>query len=113
MKSLARLSFAAAALIAPQLVAPQLAHAQSPAPIGTWQGLNSGDYLSISSNGSCYARGTVNVAGTCTWQASSAGGILTMTYPWTIAPGHIYWNIIWVNKTTILVNSVERFVRWS
>jgi hypothetical protein len=106
MKSLARIAFVAAALC----VSP-LAHAQSPAPIGVWQGLNSGDYLVIQANGSCSARGTVNVAGTCTWQSSSAGGILTMTYPWTIAPGHIYWNIIWVNKTTLMVNSVERFVR--
>jgi hypothetical protein len=106
MKSLAPVAFAAAALFA-----PQLAHAQSPAPIGVWQGLSSGDYLTIQSNGSCAARGTVNVAGTCTWKATSAGGILTMTYPWTIAPGHIYWNIIWINRTTILVNSVERFVR--
>ena len=105
MKSLAGLSFAAAMLV------PQLAHAQSAAPIGVWQGLNSGDYLTIEANGTCGASGTVNVAGTCTWQSSSAGGILTMTYPMPLEPGHIYWNIIWVNQTTILVNSVERFVR--
>ena len=93
------------------MLAPQVATAQSTAPVGVWQGLNSGDYLNIQANGSCSATGHVNVAGTCTWNASAAGGILTMTYPWTIAPGHIYWNIIWINRTTILVNSVERFVR--
>jgi hypothetical protein len=42
MKSLARIAFGAAALF----VSP-IAHAQSPAPIGVWQGLNSGDYLVI------------------------------------------------------------------
>jgi hypothetical protein len=106
MKSLFGLLFAVAAMLV-----PQIAQAQSPAPIGTWQGLSSGDYLIVQANGNCSATGTVNVSGTCTWQASYAGGILTMTYPWTIAPGHIYWNIIYVDRNTLMVNSVERFAR--
>ena len=105
MKSLFGLLFAAA------LLGPQIAQAQSPAPVGLWQGLNSGDYINVQANGSCSASGSINVAGTCTWQSSAAGGILTMTYPWTLAPGHIYWNIIWIDRNTMMVNSVERFVR--
>lgn len=105
MKSLFGLLFVAAMLV------PQIAQAQSAAPIGVWQGLNSGDYLNIQADGHCSATGHVNVAGTCTWRSSYAGGILTMTYPWVLEPGHIYWNIIWINRGTIMVNSVERFVR--
>lgn len=105
MKSVIALLFAAAMLI------PSSARAQSPAPIGTWQGLHSGDYLIIEGNGNCAARGTVNVAGTCRWAPTAIGGILTMTYPWTIAPGHIVWSIRWINQSTILVNNVEQFVR--
>src|SRR5690349_1737780 len=56
----------------------------SPAPIGLWQGMNSGDYIMVQANGACSASGTVNVAGTCTWNATSTGGVLTMTYQWTI-----------------------------
>ncbi len=83
----------------------------SAAPIGLWQGQNSGDYLWVQSNGTCSAQGTVNVSGTCTWNATATGGVLTMTYPWTIAPGHILWSIRWVNRNVIFVNNVEQFVR--
>jgi hypothetical protein len=93
------------------LVYPQVASAQSPAPIGLWQGLNSGDYIWVQANGACSAQGTVNVSGTCTWSATSTGGVLTMTYQWTIGPAHIGWSIRWIDRNTILVNNVEQFVR--
>ena len=108
MKRLFRTSLAAAAA----LYISQAAHAQgSPAPIGLWQGKNSGDYILVQVNGSCSASGSIKVAGTCTWSATSTGGVLTMTYPWTLAPGHIGWSIRWINRNTLLINNVEQFVR--
>jgi len=83
----------------------------SPAPIGLWQGQNSGDYMMIQANGACSASGTVNVSGSCSWNATSTGGVLTMTYPMPVAPGHIYWSIRWISRDVILVNNVEQFFR--
>ena len=83
----------------------------SPPPIGLWQGQSSGDYIWVQANGACSAQGTVNVSGTCSWNPTSTGGVLTMTYQWTIGPGHIGWSIRWISRDVILVNSVEQFVR--
>lgn len=83
----------------------------SPAPIGLWQGLNSGDYIMVQPNGACSASGSINVAGTCTWNATSTGGVLTMTYQWTIGPGRIHWSIRWIGRNMLLINNVEQFER--
>jgi hypothetical protein len=83
----------------------------SPPPIGLWQGMNSGDYLMIQANGACSASGTVNVSGSCAWNATSTGGVLTMTYQWTIGPARIHWSIRWLGRDLILVNNVEQFAR--
>jgi hypothetical protein len=96
---------------APPALLPQAARAQSPAPVGLWQGANSGDFLMIQANGSCSARGTVNVAGRCEWLPSARGGILNMYYPMPLQPGRIGWSIIWIDRNTLMVNGVERFHR--
>lgn len=83
----------------------------SPAPIGLWQGLNSGDYIMVQPNGACSASGSVNVAGTCSWNATSTGGVLTMTYQWTIGPARIHWSIRWLGRDMLLINNVEQFAR--
>lgn len=100
-------------LCALSLMAPsQATNAQgSPAPIGLWQGMNSGDYIMVQPGGACSASGTVNVAGTCTWNATSTGGVLTMTYQWTIGPGRIHWSIRWLGRDLLLINNVEQFAR--
>src|SRR6478672_10353234 len=88
---------------------PQAAAAQgSPAPVGLWQGQNSGDHIWVKPNGECSASGTVNVSGSCTWNPTSAGGILTMTYQWVRGPGQIHWSVIWIDRNVIQVNGVER-----
>jgi hypothetical protein len=92
-------------------VLPEAAQAQSPPPFGLWQGANSGDFLLIQTNGSCSASGTVNVAGRCQWIPSARGGILNMFYPMPLAPGRIGWSIIWLDRNTLMVNGVERFLR--
>ena len=83
----------------------------SPAPIGLWQGLSSGDYISVQSDGACSAGGSFNMSGSCSWSATSTGGVLTMTYQWTAGPGHVAWSIRWLGRDMILVNEVEQFAR--
>ena len=87
------------------------AAAQSAPPIGYWVGETSGDGIYVEQNGSCSVSGSIKLAGTCRWQATSIGGILTMTYPWVIAPGNIYWNIRYLSANQMLVNQVEKFDR--
>jgi len=87
------------------------AQAQSPAPIGLWQGMNSGDFIMVQATGACSASGSVNVAGNCTWNPTSTGGVLTMTYQWTIAPARIHWSIRWLGRDLLLINNVEQFAR--
>ena len=101
----------AAAFAACALTISVAASAQSAVPLGLWRGMNSGDALWIKPNTECSASGTVNVAGNCAWSATSTGGVLTMKYAWTIGPGYIYYSIRWLDRNTILVNNVERFVR--
>ncbi len=98
----------ALALMAPSLAAQAQG---SPAPIGLWQGLNSGDYIQVQQNGACSASGSINVAGTCSWNATATGGVLTMTYQWTIGPARIHWSIRWLNRDMLLINNVEQFAR--
>ena len=87
------------------------AFAQAPAPIGLWQGANTGDYIQVLGNGNCSASGMVNVAGRCEWLPTSTGGVLNLYYPMPLQPGRIGWSITWIDRNTILVNGVERFYR--
>jgi hypothetical protein len=89
----------------------QSAQAQAPAPFGLWQGQRSGDYILINNDGSCSASGTVNVAGRCEWLATSVGGVLNMYYPMPLQPGRVGWSVTWIDRNTLMLNGVERFVR--
>jgi hypothetical protein len=82
---------------------------QSAPPFGYWVGEASGDGIYLAQDGTCAVSGSINMAGTCEWQASSIGGILTMTYPWVIAPGHLFWNIRYLSSNQMQVNQVEKF----
>ena len=84
----------------------QTARAQaSPAPIGTWANKTEG--LVVQQSGTCgfLVNGKVAYSGTCKWETPSAkGGILDLVYPMPLAPGHIRWSVIYVNKTTITLD---------
>lgn len=85
------------------------AAAQSAPPFGYWEEESGGQYLNWSTtDGACSfaANGTVT-AGICDWQPTSTGGVLTLTYQWTIAPGHLYFNVLWQDQDTI---TIEGFV---
>jgi hypothetical protein len=84
----------------------QIARAQAaPAPIGNWANKTEG--LVVEQSGTCgfLVNGKVAYSGTCKWETPSAkGGILDLQYPMPLAPGHIRWSVIYVNKTTITLD---------
>ena len=86
------------------LLAADAAQAQSPPPFGYWEAEGGGQALNWSNDGACSfaANGTVT-NGVCDWNPTSGGGILTLTYPWTLEPGHIYLNVVWQDEQTIVI----------
>ena len=89
-------------ILAMAWVAPALAAA--PPPVGYWTTRDNSEELYVSASGCRFAavQGT-QVAGDCGWNATSTGGILTITYPGYTGPQHVYFNITYVNQTTISV----------
>ena len=108
-----RVSTIAVLVVALMIGMASWARAESAAPIGRWIGENTGDQIVFNQGGKCSVSGMVNVEGTCQWKATtSTGGILTLNYVHVLPePAHIYYNVTWINPSTILVNSVERFKR--
>ena len=92
-----------ACLLAALLVGSAPASAQAPPPFGHWRSGTSTAQLYVYPNGTCAFLGTRPVQGTCSWSATSRGGILTLMYPMPLEPGKIYFNVVWVNQTTISV----------
>jgi hypothetical protein len=80
------------------------AAAQAPPPIGTWAS-NGGEVLMVTQNGQCWfgVGSQVTTAGPCSWQASSAGGILTIISQQLYRPAPVYFNVVWVNQSTISI----------
>jgi hypothetical protein len=82
------------------------AHAQAGPPIGLWSTADGSEQLSVTQNGLCsladrYGRPTTS--GSCSWNASARGGILTVMSQQTYRPAPIYFNVVWINQTTISV----------
>ena len=90
------------------VMSSQTATAQAqPAPIGNWVNQNKTNGLVLEQNGTCgfLVNGRPKWSGTCKWETPSAkGGILDLQYPMPLAPGHIRWSVIYVNKTTITLD---------
>ena len=83
-----------------------LALAQAAVPIGYWTTADNGERLLIeqSTNCSFMAVGGTQVAGNCVWSSTSRGGVLTLYYQTVMGLAPIYWNVLWVNTTTVTVN---------
>ncbi len=100
-----RLAFACMLL---GVMSNQTASAQAaPAPIGNWVNQNKTNGLVVEQSGTCgfLVNGRPKWSGTCKWETPSAkGGILDLQYPMPLAPGHIRWSVIYVNKTTITLD---------
>jgi hypothetical protein len=95
------------------VVGSQSAQAQGREPFGVWQGERGATVLVINRDGSCSATAPVNAVGQCEWRPNPdrSGGMLTIYYTWIIQPSRVGWNLLWLNRNTLLVNGVERFVR--
>ena len=98
---------AALGLLAATLVfAPRPALAQSAAPVGFWSTADGGEQLLITQSGECsladrYGRPTTS--GSCSWNSSYAGGILTIMSNQLYRAAPIYFNVVWVNQGVIRV----------
>ncbi|HEY3800773.1 MAG TPA: hypothetical protein VGL58_20660 [Caulobacteraceae bacterium] len=81
--------------------------AQSSPPFGYWSTADGGERLLIQANATCsladqYGRPTTS--GSCSWNASYAGGILTIMSSQLYKPAPVYFNVIWVNQNCITVD---------
>jgi hypothetical protein len=78
----------------------------APAPIGFWATANGAEQLTITATGCSLAnaQGQPVTSGPCSWNPSSTGGILTIMSSQTYKPAPIYYNVVWVNQTTITVD---------
>ena len=82
------------------------AQAQSaPPPVGVWNSPSTPTSFVINADGSCgYSyQGQVVRTGSCSWNPSSRGGILTLTYAMPLEPGRASWPIQWINQRTITI----------
>ncbi len=96
--ALAGLTLAASATAAP---------APAPPPFGFWTTADGSEQLLITQSAQCSLadrNGRPTTSGSCSWNASYAGGILTIMSSQLYKPAPIYFNVIWVNQTTITVN---------
>ena len=95
------------ALLALTLAAvPATAFAQAaPVPLGFWTTADGGERLLVQPGPFCsfVATAGTNVGGTCGWNPSSRGGILSIWYSTIGGPAQVQFNIVWINQTTISV----------
>jgi hypothetical protein len=79
------------------------AAAQSAPPIGRWTTTPAAEQLVVESNRNCafFFKGKISWQGTCSWNSSSRGGILTVVYSTVMGPAKMYFNIIWVDAKTL------------
>jgi hypothetical protein len=102
------LRFCSAAVLA-ALLLPAAAQAQaSPAPVGSWSTDDGSEELVITASGTCQfvghtPQGDSLTIGSCSWNAGSAGGILTIMNTNQYQPAPVYFNIVWVDQNTIRV----------
>ncbi|CAN5218483.1 hypothetical protein BH10PSE7_BH10PSE7_04610 [soil metagenome] len=101
-------AFAALLALAGVLASASPAFSAAAPPFGHWRSRTSTAELYLYRNGACAFIGYNPVQGTCRWNPSSNGGILTLYYPMPLEPGKIYFNIVWINRTTITIFG-ERF----
>jgi len=100
-----RRTIVAAATACAAVLMPAAAPAQAPPPFGHWATQGRIEELFVYQNATCgfFFRGHVRVSGRCTWMSTGRGGILDITYPMPLQPGHVRYNVVWVNRTTITV----------
>jgi hypothetical protein len=80
------------------------AHAQSaPAPVGVWYS-EAGETMVIGQTCQIEANGTVGAIGSCSWDPSSDGGILTIMNVNAYQPAPVYFNIVWIDDSSFSIS---------
>ena len=74
----------------------------APAPVGVWDS-DSGEHLVIGQTCGIEANGVTGAVGACSWNPSSEGGILTIINVNAYQPAPVYFNIVWIDASTISV----------
>jgi hypothetical protein len=106
LKAGARSAICAIVLVLLLASVPSPSGAQAaPPPFGHWATSPPTEELYVYQNGLCafYFQRRPRVQGRCSWDATSRGGILTITYPMPLEPGKVRYNIVWINRQTISV----------
>lgn len=101
-KYIAAAGFAMGALA----VSTGVAHADgAAAPVGFWTTADGSEQLLVNQSGCSLANaaGVPTTSGPCKWTPSSRGGILTIVSSQTRKPAPVYFNVVWVNQSTISV----------
>ena len=82
------------------------AQAQAAVPVGFWVTADGGERLLVQSNAQCSfaATGAAAWGGSCTWDSTSRGGILSVWYGTIAGPAAVRWSVVWVDQSTITVN---------
>lgn len=79
----------------------------APVPFGSWATKPASETLYVSPRWCRFTgnNGTTSVLieGECSWNPSSAGGILTIMNVHFYQPAPVYYSIVWVNSKTIKV----------
>jgi hypothetical protein len=78
---------------------------QAAIPTGVWATDGNSETLVVQ-NGYCKLTGNggqVGAVGSCTWNPSAQGGILTVMSTLTYKPAPVYFNIVWIDQKTINV----------
>jgi hypothetical protein len=85
---------------------PVSGFAAAPPPVGYWVTADGGEKLLVQGNAQCSfaATGAATWGGTCGWQPSSIGGILSVWYSTIGGPAAVRWSVIWVDRNTIKVD---------
>jgi hypothetical protein len=110
------LKFFAAAVLGAGLLAASagVAQAESPPPFGFWTTPDGGEQLLVTQGGQCSLAdgyGQITTSGSCSWNATSGGGILTIMSDQQFQRAPVYFNVIWVNNTAITVNGDPFYLR--
>jgi hypothetical protein len=79
--------------------------AQSAPPVGYWSTPDGGERLLVS-NGQCSfaATGAATWGGSCGWDATYSGGILSIEYSTVQGPALVRFNVTWTGQNSISVN---------
>ena len=79
----------------------------APVPWGNWATNPASEKLYVSASWCRFTgtNGTTStlIEGQCSWNPSSAGGILTIMNVHFYKPAPVYYNVVWVNSKTIKV----------